>query len=48
MHPEEQPVLFPLSHCSVEALIPSPQVTEQLDTYPRMLVQEKPGIILQL
>ncbi len=34
------PVLFPLSHCSAEAVILSPQTTTQVDGPPGLPVQE--------
>ena len=37
-----QPVIFPLSHCSVDALIPSPHLAVQVELAPRFPVQVKP------
>ena len=40
--PEEHPVLLPLSHCSVDALILSPHLAVQVELAPRAPVQLKP------
>jgi hypothetical protein len=41
------PVLFPLSHCSVDALIPSPHLAVQVELAPISPVQVKPISVTQ-